>query len=133
MCWFLHGALRGDVDENALDAINQKHLCHIVRGTRHDVKNAVVNDTWNCRVTESCCDCGSPIGGGDPADELVADLASLISEAAALPGAETLSICMAWVGKRCRHEQTVSLSELELRQWLADFPYGTLYTLDLHK
>ena len=133
MCWILHGALRGDVDESALNAINQKHLCHIVKGSRHDVKNAVVNDTWDCRVTDGQCDCGSPIGGGDPADELVADLAGLISEAAALPGAQTLSICMAWAGKRCKQERTVALSALELPQWLADFPYGTLFTLELQK
>ena len=133
MCWFLHSALQGDVDSSALDAINQKHNCHIVKGTRHDVKMAIVDDTWNCRVTDGCCDCGSSIGGGDPHDEDVMDLATLITEAAALPGSKTLSFCMAWAGRRCKHEQVLTLSELDLCQWLANLTAGTLYTIDLQK
>ena len=131
MCWFLYGSLRGDMDENALQAINDKHLCHIVRGTRHDLKMAVLEDNWDYRVTENYCDCECGIGRNDPNDEEVVDLAALIAEVGALPGVKTLSLSMAWVCTRNKHEQSLKLSELDLRQWLADLKKSTLYTIEL--
>ncbi len=131
MCWFLHSTLRGDVDENALQAINDQHFCHIARGTRHDLKMAVLEDNWDYRVTENCCDCECGIGRHDPDDEEVVDLAALIAEVGALPGAKTLSLSMTWACTRNKHEQSLKLSELDLRQWLADLKKSTLYTIEL--
>jgi len=133
LCWFIHGALRGNIDENALREINGRHTCHIAKGTRHDLKMAVLEETWDYRVTEEYCDCGSEIGGWDPDAPLVADLAELISEISALPGAKTLSMSKSWVGERNRYDETLKLSELDLRQWLAEFEARTLYTIDLQK
>lgn len=132
MCWFLHGALRGAVDENALQAINDKHLCHIAKGTRHDLKMTVLEDNWDYRVTNSYCDCECGIGRHDPNDEQVVDLAALIAEVSALPGAKTLSLSMSWACTRNKHELSLKLSEVDLRQWLADLKESTLYTIELY-
>ena len=133
MCWFLHSTLRGDVDEDALRAINDRHFCRIARGTRHDLKMAVLEDVWDYRVTKNYCDCECGIGRNDPNDGEVVDLAALIAEVAALPGAKTLHLSMTWACTRNKHEESLKLSALDLRQWLADLKYSTLYTIDLEK
>lgn len=133
MCWFIHGALQGKVDEETLDAVNRAHACHIVSGTRHDLKMAIVNQTWDYRITEGCCDCESEIGAHDPDAEEVLDLAGLIAALSALPGAESLSLSKSWDGERNKHERNLKLSGLDLRQWLADLEPNTLYTVHLKR
>ncbi|MBQ6430944.1 MAG: hypothetical protein IJJ99_03600 [Oscillospiraceae bacterium] len=129
MCWILHGALKGGVDPAALEAINKKHVCHLSAGTKHDVKTAVLSCNGAFRLTDGCCDCESDVGRHDPDAAQVRDLAALIAEAGALPGAESVSLCKAWDTQRNKRECVLKLSELDLRQLFADFEPGTLYTI----
>lgn len=133
MCWFLRGALQGKVETDALNAINVKHNCHIWQGTKHDVKMAVLSEMADSpdgyRITDGCCDCESDIGKHNPHAEEVLDLASLISEAGALPGAQTVYLCKTWIGRRNKQERTFKLSEMDLNRFLADLEPNTLYSI----
>ena len=33
MCWYIYGALQGDVEAEALNAVNNRHTCHMVKDT----------------------------------------------------------------------------------------------------
>ena len=129
MCWYIYGALQGDVNAEALGAVNSRHDCRMAQGTRHTLKMAILDENWDYRVTEGCCDCGSDIGRHDPDTAQVSDMAALIGEACALEGADTLSFCITWRNERCKREKALKRSEVDLRQLFADLEPRTLYTL----
>ena len=135
MCWYLYGAVNGRVDETALDAVNRRHRCRLIRGTRHAVKMALAEGSADCRITLGfeMCDCGSDVGGHDPDAGQVRDMAAMIGEVSALPGAETVSLCMTWIGERRKRETVLKRSETDLARMLADLEPGTLYTVDCRK
>ena len=129
MCWYIYGALHGDVGAEALNAVNSRHDCRMARGTRHALKMALLSDAWDYRVTRCYCDCESEIGEHDHDAAQVTDMAALIEECCALDGAKTLSFCLNLENERNKREQTLKFSEVDLRQWLADLEPSTLYTL----
>ena len=129
MCWLIYGALQGDVEAEALNAVNSRHDCRIAQGTRHAMKMAILDESMDYRVNDGWCDCNSAIGMHDPNAEEVLDMAALIGEACALDGARTLSFCKTWRTDRCKREQSLKRSEVDLRQLLADLQPKTLYTL----
>lgn len=129
MCWYIYGALQGNVETEALNAVNNRHTCHMVKGTRHALKMALLSGAWDYRITDGHCDCESDIGAHDPNAAEVADMAGLIQECCALDGAKTLSFCRTWVNERNKHEKSFKVSEVDLRQLLADLEPSTLYTL----
>lgn len=131
MCYFIHAALLGEVRDSDLNEINSKHKLHIFKGTKHELKEALLGEAWNFRVTDDFCDCKSEIGDGDPSSAQVCELASMIYEISSLPEAKRLSFCRAWAGKRLKRELTEKLSEVELHKLLADLETDTLYTLML--
>lgn len=137
MCYFLYGALLGDVPKEEHDTVSSRHECRLARGTRHDVKNAVkaaaecVQDDY--RITDNVCDCGSSIGGGDPNAPELQDIRSLIEELALLPGAKQINLCITWTGKQNKREVQVDLGELDLGDFLANVKENTLYTINLKK
>ena len=94
MCYFLYGALWGDISESEYVDIKNKYGLKISLGTKHDVKNAViaaaeyVKDDY--RITDWICDCDSPVGKHDPGDPMIVELGNLITELAALPDANNV-------------------------------------------
>jgi hypothetical protein len=131
MCYFIHAALLGEVKDTDLNAINSKHKLHISKGTKHELKEALLNANWNFRVTDDLCDCKSEIGGGDPSSAQVCELASIIAEISSLPEAKRLSLCKAWAGKSCKSEHSFKLSEIKLNDLISAIEPDTLYTLML--
>ena len=135
MCYFLYGALWGDVSESEYVEIKNKYGLKISLGTKHDVKNAVkaaaefVRDDY--RVTDWVCDCNSPIGGHDPKDPTVIEFSNLITELSALPGAKQINICLTWTGKQNKKEIKLELRETDLPTFLADLKGNTLYCLNI--
>ena len=135
MCWFIYGAVQGDVDDDSLNNINSRHECTLARGTRHDVKMAALSEFVDERyhVTGNGCDCDSPIGAHNANDAMVQDLAHLLREVGELPGSETIHICKTWIGTRNKHEIKLKLSDTDLVKLAADFEPATLYTLTSRK
>lgn len=133
MCWFLYGAVNGQVDEDALAVVNARHECRISRGTRHDLKAAILDGDWDYRLTSTQCDCDSDIGRHDPGAPLVKDLSALLTDVAALSGTDTVSFSHTWANTRNKHEKTMKLSDVDWPQLLADLEPSTLYTVDCRK
>lgn len=133
MCWFLYGAVNGQVDENALAVVNANHDCHITKGTRHDLKMAILSDAWDYRLTNKYCDCDSDVGRHDPGAPLVKDLSALLTDVSTLSGADSVSFSHTWVNTRNKHEKAMKLSDVDWPQLLADLEPSTLYTVDCRK
>ena len=133
MCWFIYGAVSGHIDEDALAVVNARHECHIIRGTRHDLKMAILSDGWDYRLTNSFCDCDSDVGRHDPNAPLVKDLSALLTDVCTLSGADTVSFSHTWINTRNKREKTMKLSDIDWPQLLADLEPSTLYTVDCRK
>ncbi|MBO4418719.1 MAG: hypothetical protein J5789_02710 [Oscillospiraceae bacterium] len=135
MCYFLYGSLYGDVSESEYVDVKNKYGLKISLGTKHDVKKAVkaaaefVQDDY--RITDWLCDCDSPVGNHDPNDPMIIELTHLMTDLAALSGAEQINICKTWIGKRNKNEITVKLKDVDLPAFLADMQENTLYSLNL--
>lgn len=133
MCYFLYGALQGDVSEKEYQDIQNQYEYKIARGTKHDIKLAVKSDHGqdDFRITDWICDCESPVGKHEPNDPVILELSSLISDLAELPGANQINICKTWTGKTNKKEVNLKLKDLELPLFLADMDENCLYSIDL--
>ena len=139
MCYYLYGSLYGNVSESEYasvkDRYEEKYGYKIAIGTKRDIKNAVkaaaecVQDDY--RVTDWICDCESPVGNHDSGDPMIIELAHLITDLAALSGAEQINICLTWIGERNKKEITLKLKDVDLPVFLADMQENTLYSLNL--
>lgn len=135
MCYYLYGSLYGNIPENEYDSIQRKYQYRISRGTKHDLKKAVlapggyVQDDF--RITDRMCDCDSPVGRNDPHDKMILELRELIVELSKLPGAKQINICKTWIGKRNKKEINVKLQDLDIAEFLADMQSDHLYSIDL--
>ena len=130
MCWYILGALNGKVSNESLADVNSRHECSMPAGTRHAIKTAVLNGDWNYHITGWACDCNSPVGAHDPGDDLIMDLAALLTDLSLLNGVKTISLCKVWDTSPCKHEKTFGFSEVDLCRFLADFEPNIMYTLD---
>ena len=135
MCWFIYGAVQGNIDDEDLNNINSRHVCRLAKGTRHDVKMAAQSEVIveKYHVTRKGCDCDSPIGEHNMNDDQVQDLAHLLCEVGELPGSDTISIYKTWIGTRNKREIKLKLSNTDLVKLAADFESSTLYTLSCRK
>lgn len=129
MCWFIHGAVFGNINAGALKTINAAHECQILQGTKRDVKNAVLYDESEYCITNHCCDCDTDIGNHNPKAAQVIDLADLIAEVGKLQGAEYIYICRTWVNELYENEKAVDISEINLKKFFADFESNTMYVI----
>ena len=133
MCFYLYGSLYGNVSEPEYKTVLDQYDYKIALGTKHDVKKAVeaaferVQSDY--RITDGVCDCNSPVGKHDPDDPVITDLSKMITELAALPGAEQINICKTWTGRRNKKEIRLKLKETDLPAFLADMQENTLYCL----
>ena len=130
MCWYILGAVNGNVSAESLADVNSRHECNMPAGTRHAVKMAVLNEDWSYHITGWMCDCASPVGAHDPDDDLITDLAALLTDISLLNGAKTISLCKVWNTSPCKHERSFRFTEMDLRHFLADFEPSIMYTLD---
>ncbi len=62
MCYYIYGALYGDVDKDEYQIIKDKYEYKIHCGTKHSVKTSVQEVSDSYRVTDWCCDCDSDLG-----------------------------------------------------------------------
>jgi len=135
MCYYLYGSLYGDIPKEEYNEIQKKYQYRISPGTKHDVKKAVLGTDGyvedDFRITDRMCDCDSPVGRGDPDDEMIAELRDLIVELSKLPGAKQINICKTWIGRRNKREIRVKLQDLDIASFLADLPTDHFYSIDL--
>lgn len=135
MCYYLYGALNGNVTEADYASIAKKYDYKISIGTKHDVKNAVkaaaeeVLDDF--RITDWICDCDSPVGKHDPNDPMIRQLGNLMRDLSGISGAKQIILCKTWTGKQNKKEIQVHLKEIDPAAFLADVQENCLYNIEL--
>ena len=128
MCYFIHGALFGKVDEDAYQEIVNKYAYKIRCGTKHSVKMSVLETSQSYRVTKWCCDCDSALGKEDPDAEEIKELAALFRDIQEVEGAKHIYLCRTWAGCRNKRELKLKLDEIDIEHVLAQLDAGCLYT-----
>ena len=131
VCYFVYGALYGDIDENAYKTIENKHEFKIHCGTKHSVKNSVLEVSDDYRITDWCCDCDFALGRKDINAEEIKKLEALFNEIKEIGGAKHIYLCKTWTGKRNKGEIKLRLDDIDIKSVLANFKENCLYTFEV--
>lgn len=131
MCYYIYGALYGDIDNDEYQAIEDKYEYKIRSGTKHNVKVSVEKSCGDYRVTDWCCDCGSALGKKDPSDEQIKELEALFNDIKKIGGAKHIYLCKTWAGKRNKKEIKLRLDDIDIKSVLAEFDANCLYIFEI--
>ena len=131
MCYYIYGALYGDIDKAEYKKIEDKYDCKIHSGTKHNVKMCVKGDSWDYRVTDGHCDCGSALGEKNPDAKGIMELEALFNDIKKVEGAKHIYLCKTWAGKINRREVKLKLSDIDVKTVLAEFDPNCLYTFEI--
>lgn len=131
MCYYIYGALYGDIDNDEYNAIECKYEYKIHCGTKHSVKTSVQEVSSSYRVTDWCCDCDSALGKKDINAEQVKEFETLFEELKKVNGAKHIYLCKTWNGKRNKTEIKLKLNDIDLKSVFANFKENCLYTFEI--
>ncbi|MDD5923890.1 MAG: hypothetical protein PUC88_03770 [Clostridia bacterium] len=127
MCYYIYGALCGDVNTNEYQIIKDKYEYKFHCGTKHNVKMSVQENSDSYRVTDWGCDCDSDLGKKDPNAEQVKVFEALFNDIKKLKGAEQIYLCKTWVGKRNKNEIKLKLDDVDIKSVLSELKVNCLY------
>lgn len=131
MCYYIYGALYGDVDKDEYQALEHKYAYKLRCGTKHNVKLSVQENSDEYRVTNWCCDCDSSLGKKDPGADQIKELETLFLDIKCIKGAEYIYLCKTWSGRRNKQEITLKLADIDLKKVLAELHENYLYTFEI--
>lgn len=131
MCYYIYGALFGDVDENEYSAIENKYELKIRKGTKHSLKKSVQEVSEQYRVTNWCCDCDSALGGKDSETQEIKMYEAFLNDIKGLNGAKYIYLCKTWAGKTNKKEIQLKLNDINVGNTLAEFNENCLYTFEV--
>ena len=132
MCYFIYGAVNKETNLKDLEQLLSGSGYFFRHGTKHDVKEAAMNDSEDYCVRKSICDCKFPIGMGNAdAPELKA-LSEAIHKLRGARGIKCVYLAKAWAGKLIRSEQRVHVEDIAIESFLADASENCLYRIDLY-
>ena len=131
MCYFLYGAVDKSIDREDYEAIAKTSIYRFNIGTKHDVKNCILNKTFEFHVTGRMCDCDFPVGNQCTDYPELKELAALMEKLRDAKDAKYLYLSKSWIGRRNKSEEHVRLSEVETMPFLATMKKECLYQIDL--
>lgn len=132
MCYFIHGAVYGDIDANEYEKVAVKHEYRFNIGTKHDVKNDTRKRSgFDYCVTNDMCDCESAVAAKDPTNPELQKYEALLEDIKKVQGIKHIYLCKTWAGKSVKKEETVRLDDINLSDFLANADEGCLYTIDM--
>jgi len=131
MCYFLHGAVYGDIDQAEYYRFTAGHKYHFNIGTKHDVKNDVNKSSYDFCVTNNMCGCDSPVGSKDASSPELKEYEALFFDLKKVPGLKQIYLCKTWTGKRNKKEVTVKIEDIDVPSFLANVEESCLYTFEM--
>ncbi len=132
MCYILYGAVNEEVNAKDYEQISNGLKYTFKLGTKHDLKECIVNQTYEYRVTKRPCDCDFPVGMKDPAAPELKELTEALRKFKEIRGAKCVYLCKTWTGKRNIREVTVHIDDVDIPSFLADMEFNCLYRIDLY-
>lgn len=131
MCYYIYGAVYGDVEKEEYLKPEGKYCYKLRCGTKHDVKLSVQENSDAYRVTDWYCDCDSDLGRNDPAAAQVKALGALFRDIQNTKGAARIYLCRTWNGKRNKREIRMKLDQIDIETALAELQENCLYTFEI--
>ena len=132
MCYFLYGAIDKSVDSDEYALASKGSPYKFARGTKHDLKMCIIENTPTYFVTNWACDCDFPVGMKDESREELVSLAALINRLKCVKGAGSIYISKTWIGQRNKSEKTVHINDIEIIPFLANMDLDCLYLIKLN-
>ena len=131
MCYYLYGALHGDIDKDEYRMIEEKYEYKLRNGTKHNVKTCVEGTSDGYRVTDWCCDCDSALGKKDQNAAQVKDIEALFNDIKNIKGAKHIYLCKTWIGKRNKKEIKLRLDDIDIKSVLAELNENCMYIFEV--
>ena len=133
MCYYLYGAVNKEVDLEDYYEVAKSENYQFNVGTKHNVKMAILNCNMDYRLTEGHCDCCTTLGGGNPDDEHIKELASLLEEYRYIKNINHVYLSLNWNGKINRREKTIHIDDINIFEFLANIEGNCLYKIELYQ
>lgn len=131
MCYFLYGAVDKSIDREDYESAAKTSVYKLNIGTKHDVKNCILNKTFKFHVTGRMCDCDFPVGSQCTDSPELKELGALILKLKEAKDAKYIYLSKSWIGKRNKKEKHIRLSDVEILPFLATMEKECLYQIDL--
>jgi hypothetical protein len=132
MCYFLHGAVNKEANEKDLAEITKDNYYHFNIGTKHDVKNSVLEAPGDFRITSGMCDCGTALGAHDKSHEEISELCALLNDMRLVRGIKCVYLSKNWAGKINKAEECVHIDDADIAELLAEMKENCIYRIDLY-
>lgn len=132
MCYILYGVVNEDVNAKDYEQISNGSKYTFKLGTKHDLKECIVDQTYEYRVTKRVCDCDFPVGLKDPTAPELKELAEALGKFKELRNIKCVYLCKTWTGKRNKKEETLHIDDMDVAVFLADMEFNCLYRIDLY-
>ena len=133
MCYFIYGAVNTETGPKDLERLLSGSEYSFKLGTKHDVKQAALNDDEGFCVRQSICDCKFPMGMGDPEAPELKALSETIQKLREARGIKCVYLAKAWAGEPIKTEQQVHIDDICAAEFLAEASENCLYRIDLYK
>lgn len=131
MCYILYGAVNKEINNSDREKIMNNSQYTFKPGTKHDIKEDIINEKYEYRVTWWQCDCDFPVGLHDSEAKELKDLEKLLLELKKARGVKCIYLARVWAGEKCKKEQTVHIDDINVPAFLADIEEECLYRIDL--
>ncbi|MBQ2668808.1 MAG: hypothetical protein IJF56_09300 [Clostridia bacterium] len=131
MCWILYGCVNKGTNESALEALNKQYDFFFSIGTAHQIKTAVREMTYECRVTDWACDCNSSVGRGDTETEDIEKLSCYLWDLQEVEGFEQISLAKCWRDKCKGGTKSLKVCTRDIPQMLADLEENMVHIISI--
>ena len=131
MCYYIYGALFGNIDPDEYKSIEDNYEIKFRTGTKHDLKMCVQNENLPFRVNNGICDCNTELGEGNAESEEIKPYSHLFDDIRNLRGAKHIYLCKTWAGKRNKSEVKLKLNEINVSETLANIKENCLYVFEI--
>lgn len=131
MCWILYGCVNKGTDASALQALNKQYDFFCTIGTAHQIKTAVREMTYECRVTNWVCDCASTVGQGDAETEDIDKLSRYLRDLQRVEGFEQISFAKCWRDKCKGGTKSLKVETQDIPQMLADLEENIVHIISI--
>lgn len=132
MCYFLYGAVNEGVNAGDYERVMKNAAFHFRTGKSWNVDACVAKCASDYRITDRQCDCDTAIGGKDSTKQELKDLEALLNSLRSVRGIKYILLSKNWWKETNQKQQTVHISDIDAKQFLAHAEDNCLYKIHLY-
>ena len=133
MCYFIYGSINDGINANDYEKAFSHCKYKFNIGSKNDVNKCVQDCGSEYRITQSHCDCESPIGRNKADDNELKELSALLHSLSDIRGVKHIYLSRNWCDEINEKEETVHIDNIDVPSFLANVEDNCLYKIELYK